>query len=96
VNFVKVSANRLQDLQNIVGTDIVFTKQEIVSTYGSDAGTIREGPQLPAVAVRPSTGSEVATILKQANQYHIRLLLVAVEHDWQEELYRFMAALHST
>ncbi len=66
---MQITAQILQSLQDIVGTNFIFTDEETRNHYGHDETEDYVFP--PAVVVKPANANEISEILKLANAYKI-------------------------
>ncbi|MFW9848151.1 MAG: FAD-binding oxidoreductase [Candidatus Thorarchaeota archaeon] len=58
------------ELAKIVGKEFISTKDDVLLTYSSSASLAKE-PVRPGAVVRPSNATEIAEILRLANQHKI-------------------------
>ena len=65
----KINSEILQELENILGKQYVFTDLETRNKYGHDETEDYVFP--PSVVVKPANANEIASVLKLANQYEI-------------------------
>ena len=65
----KINSEILQELENILGKQYVFTDLETRNKYGHDETEDYVFP--PSVVVKPANANEIASVLKLANQYKI-------------------------
>jgi glycolate oxidase len=65
----QLSPEILQQLEKVVGSNYIFTNQEILNHYGHDETEDFVFP--PNVVLKPANANEISEILKVANQYKI-------------------------
>ena len=65
----KINLEILQELENILGKQYVFTDLETRNKYGHDETEDYVFP--PSVVLKPANANEIASVLKLANQYKI-------------------------
>lgn len=69
---MQITPEILSKLQQIVGSDYVFTDEETRKNYGHDETEDYNFP--PSVVVKPATTQEVSSIMKLANDYYLAVV----------------------
>jgi FAD/FMN-containing dehydrogenase len=68
-----MDAKIIKGLKEIVGSEFVSTKVDVLLTY-SQTASMAADPVLPKAVVRPATSNEVSKILKLANKHRITIV----------------------
>ena len=66
----QVDKSVIDELEVIVGSDYISTREDVLLTYSASASTGYERV-FPSAVVRPANAAEVASILRVANTYQI-------------------------
>jgi glycolate oxidase len=71
MNLNKLNTEHIQAMSKLIGSESVFTQQEILIEYGHDETEDLSFP--PDVVVKPKNTSEVAALMKYCHEHHLPL-----------------------